>query len=150
VAGVAVAEEVGAEARVKWPNDVLVGGLKVAGILVHGRPQERWAVLGIGLNVAVDVGTLPSELRERAGSIGRAPEDIEPTLARLMEGLSRWVVAPPSAVLDALRDRDALLGSHVRWSGGQGEAGGIDEDGRLVVITDSGPVALEASEVHLG
>lgn len=149
-AGVAVAEEVGAEAKVKWPNDVLVDGLKVAGILVEGRPQERWAVLGIGLNVAVDVGTFPSELRERAGSLGRAPEDIEPTLARLMEGLSRWVVAPPGAVLDALRDRDALLGSRVRWKGGQGEAGGIDEQGRLVVITGDGPVVLEAGEVHLG
>jgi BirA family biotin operon repressor/biotin-[acetyl-CoA-carboxylase] ligase len=149
-AGVAVAEEVGAAAKVKWPNDVLVDRLKVAGILVEGRPQERWAVLGIGLNVAVDRSELPAELRDSAGSLGRSTEDIEPTWERLMEALSRWVVAPARAVLDALRERDALLGSHVRWNGGHGEAGGIDDKGRLVVITDGGRVTLEAGEVHLG
>ena len=52
-AGVAVAATVGDAARIKWPNDVLVEGRKVAGILVEGRPQEGWAVLGIGMNVAV-------------------------------------------------------------------------------------------------
>ena len=46
----------GADARIKWPNDVLVDGRKVAGILAEGRPQEGWAVLGIGVNVAVRAG----------------------------------------------------------------------------------------------
>lgn len=149
-AGVAVAEEVGPRARLKWPNDVLVDGRKVAGILVEARPQERWAVLGIGLNVAVREAELPAELRDRAGSLGRDPEDIEPTLARLLGALSRWVLAPPGAVLDALHERDALLGARVHWNGGQGEARGVDEEGRLVVITDDGRVALDAGEVHLG
>src|SRR5690349_22177636 len=69
-AGVAVADVAGARARVKWPNDVLVDGLKVAGILVEGRPQERWAVLGIGLNVALREGDFPPELVGRAGTLG--------------------------------------------------------------------------------
>ncbi|MGI8512938.1 MAG: biotin--[acetyl-CoA-carboxylase] ligase, partial [Solirubrobacteraceae bacterium] len=51
-AAVAVAEVAGDAARVKWPNDVQLEGRKVAGILVEGRPQEGWMVLGIGLNVA--------------------------------------------------------------------------------------------------
>ena len=59
-----VAEVVGSEAQLKWPNDVLVGGRKVAGILVEGRPQEGWAVVGIGLNVAVRGADFPAELRE--------------------------------------------------------------------------------------
>ena len=47
----AVSEAVPLETKIKWPNDVWVDGRKVAGILVEGRPQEGWAVLGIGLNV---------------------------------------------------------------------------------------------------
>jgi BirA family biotin operon repressor/biotin-[acetyl-CoA-carboxylase] ligase len=149
-AGVAVAEEAGDEARVKWPNDVLVGGRKVAGILVEGRPQESWAVLGIGINVAVREDALPPDVRERAGSLRRSPADIETTLERLLDRLARWLVAPPRALLETLRQRDALLGKPVRWCRGHGEAGGIDDEGRLIVITGDGPVTLEAGEVHLG
>lgn len=148
-AGVAVAEVVGPEARVKWPNDVLVDGRKLAGILVEGRPQQRWAVLGIGLNVAVREHDFPPELRDRAGTMGLGPEAVEPTLERLLERLELWLREPQSAVLEALRTRDALAGRHVRWGGGEGEAAGIDGEGRLVVMTDAGRAALEAGEVHL-
>jgi BirA family biotin operon repressor/biotin-[acetyl-CoA-carboxylase] ligase len=148
-AGVAVAQLAGAGAQVKWPNDVLIDGHKVAGILVEGRPQEHWAVLGVGINVAVREGDLPPELRERAGTLGLHPEDLEAVLERLLGGFERWIVAPPGAVLEALRLRDALLGRHVRWAGGEGEAAGVDGDGRLVVATGDGRVALEAGEVHL-
>ena len=149
-AGVAVAEVVGERAGVKWPNDVLLEGRKVAGILVEGRPQEDWAVLGIGLNVAVREADLPPELRERAGSLGLSVGDVEPTLSRLLDRLEHWLEAKPDAVLDALRRRDALLGRQVRWAGGAGEAAGVDGDGRLVVSTVDGQVTLEAGEVHLG
>jgi BirA family biotin operon repressor/biotin-[acetyl-CoA-carboxylase] ligase len=149
-AGVAVAELVGAGARIKWPNDVLLEGRKVAGILVEGRPQEGWAVLGIGLNVAAREHDFPAELRDRAGTLGLDAADVEPTLARLLDELDRWTAAPPNLVLDALRDRDALRGRRVRWAGGEGEAAGVDGDGRLVVATGNGRVALDAGEVHLG
>jgi BirA family biotin operon repressor/biotin-[acetyl-CoA-carboxylase] ligase len=149
-AGVAVAEVTGAAARIKWPNDVLVHGRKVAGILVEGRPQEGWAVLGIGLNVAVRDEDLPAELRDSAGTLGWSPEAIEPTLERLLEELSGWVPAEDARVLEAVRARDALLGAPVRWAGGEGRGAGIDGSGRLVVATADGPVALEAGEVHLG
>ncbi|MEA2160531.1 MAG: BirA family transcriptional regulator [Solirubrobacteraceae bacterium] len=148
-AGVAVAELAGPQAKVKWPNDVLVDGRKIAGILVEGRPQEGWAVLGIGLNVAVAMEDFPSELRSTAGTLGLGPEALEPTLARLLDQLGQWLQADESTVLDAVRDRDALAGSKVSWTGGSGRAGGIDGDGRLVVITDTGRVALDAGEVHL-
>ena len=94
-AGVAVAEVVGAEARLKWPNDVHVGGRKVAGILVEGRPQERWAVLGVGVNVALRAEDFPPELKHSAATLGLDPEAIEPTLARLLAALERWLQAPP-------------------------------------------------------
>jgi BirA family biotin operon repressor/biotin-[acetyl-CoA-carboxylase] ligase len=148
-AGVAVAELAGPAAAVKWPNDVLLDGRKVAGILVEGRPQEGWAVLGIGVNVAIRVEHLPAELRDRAGGLGRSREAIEPALTELLERLELWLAAPPPAVLTALRERDVLHGRPVRWEGGHGHGGGIDEQGRLVVVTANGRRALEAGEVHL-
>jgi BirA family biotin operon repressor/biotin-[acetyl-CoA-carboxylase] ligase len=147
-AGVAVASVVGDGALLKWPNDVLVDGRKVAGILVEGRPQEHWAVVGVGLNVAVT--EFPPELRERAGTLGLTPDAIEPMLDALLVALERWLGAAPEELLDAVRARDALLHQPVRWAGGEGRGAGIDGDGRLLVITADGQVALDAGEVHLG
>ena len=149
-AGVAVAEVVGSDALVKWPNDVLIDGRKVAGILVEGRPQERWAVTGVGLNVAVDEQDFPPELRDRATSLGLGADAIEPTLERLLRTLERWLSAPEREVLEAIRARDALLARPVSWAGGAGRGAGIDDDGRLLVSDGRRQVALDAGEVHLG
>jgi BirA family biotin operon repressor/biotin-[acetyl-CoA-carboxylase] ligase len=148
-AGIAVAEAIGDEALVKWPNDVLLGGRKVAGVLIEGRPQHGWAVLGIGVNVAMQDSDFPAELRQRAGGLGHSSAEIELMLGSLLQGLERWIVADREKVLGALRKRDALFGNHVRWQGGEGAAAGVDEDGRLLVAVDRGRVALEAGEVHL-
>jgi BirA family transcriptional regulator, biotin operon repressor / biotin---[acetyl-CoA-carboxylase] ligase len=151
IAAVAVAESCGEDARIKWPNDVLVGGRKVAGILAEGRPHEGWAVLGIGVNVAVDVDDLPEELREKAGSLGLAPVEIEPFLSSLLGALERAFALGAEELLDAWRARDALLGSEISWTGGTGVARGIDGEGRLVVeLPGGGRTTLNAGEVHLG
>jgi BirA family transcriptional regulator, biotin operon repressor / biotin---[acetyl-CoA-carboxylase] ligase len=149
LAGVAVAETAGSGALLKWPNDVLVDGRKVAGILVEGRPQERWAVVGIGLNVALRPEDFPPELRGRAGTLGMEPEAVEPVLAALVGSLDRWLDEPGPEVLRAVRARDALLCQPVRWDGGAGIGAGIDDAGRLLVASDGGQVALDAGEVHL-
>jgi BirA family transcriptional regulator, biotin operon repressor / biotin---[acetyl-CoA-carboxylase] ligase len=151
IAAAAVADVAGDAARVKWPNDVLLDGRKVAGILAEGRLQDGWAVLGIGLNVAIRPEDLPEELRETAGSLGLEPADVERTLSRLLVALSKWLDAPEASLLSALRGRDALLGRDVTWAEGTGVARGIDDGGRLVVeLADGSSVALEAGEVHLG
>ncbi len=171
MAGVAVCDVVGERARLKWPNDVVValdetdtdGRLaKLAGILVEGRPypdghrQDGWAVLGIGLNVAVRLDELPAELR--AGAEGRLPAatlglsqaDVEPTLAALTQALSRRLVQAPETTLEAWRARDALRGREIAWLDGRGRAEGIDGTGRLVVaLADGGRTTLAAGEVHL-
>src|SRR5271166_112315 len=58
IAAVAVCDVAGQDARIKWPNDIVLERdarlAKLAGILVEGRPQEGWAILGVGLNVAVE------------------------------------------------------------------------------------------------
>jgi BirA family biotin operon repressor/biotin-[acetyl-CoA-carboxylase] ligase len=159
LAGVAVCDAVGEHARVKWPNDVVVEPnlAKLAGILVESRPQEHWAVLGIGINVAVAIDELPAELRGRAASLGLARGAIEPTLARLLAALERRLDEPAEIVLDAWRARDALFGREVFWAGGpaagggHGLAHGVDDGGRLVVGLGGGAVTtLDAGEVHLG
>jgi BirA family biotin operon repressor/biotin-[acetyl-CoA-carboxylase] ligase len=149
-AAVAVAELVGPRARIKWPNDVLLDRRKVSGILVEGRPQERWAVLGIGVNVAVDPGDLPAELRETAGTLGLGHDAIEPSLARLLELLERRLGGAPAEILDAWRKHDALLGSPIAWTGGSGVAAGVDERGRLRArLGDGSEATLDAGEIHL-
>jgi BirA family biotin operon repressor/biotin-[acetyl-CoA-carboxylase] ligase len=150
-AGLAVADLAGPDARVKWPNDVLVDGLKVAGVLVEGRPQERWAVVGIGVNAALDLASLPDELRGRAGTLGRSRGELDAVLHELLRLLESRIAEPAAATLAALRERDALLGQPVRWAGGEGVGAGLDETGALKVRRADGTVvALDAGEVHLG
>jgi BirA family transcriptional regulator, biotin operon repressor / biotin---[acetyl-CoA-carboxylase] ligase len=161
MAAVAVCDVVGEHARIKWPNDIVLprasGLAKLAGILAEGRPQEGWAILGIGLNVALRVEDLPAELRERTATLGEAPREIEPTLARLLPALSERLSEPEGAALEAWRARDALLGREITWGAdgarsplGRGRAEGIDGTGRLVVaLAQGGHTALDAGEVHL-
>jgi biotin-(acetyl-CoA carboxylase) ligase len=122
----------------------------VAGILVESRPQEHWAVVGIGVNVAVSTSDLPTEIRARAGTLGLSPAEIEPWLERLVDALAHWLRLGEEDVLTAVRARDALLGQPLRWAGGCGTGAGIDGDGRLVVETSAGRTSLDAGEVHLG
>ena len=146
-AGLAVADLAGPAARVKWPNDVLVDGRKVAGILAEGRPQEGWAVLGIGVNAAV----APDDLVAGAGTLGRARGDLEAALAELLLALERRLREPAEACVAALSERDALLGQPVTWAGGSGIGAGIDARGALRVrLDDGGETLLDAGEVHLG
>jgi BirA family transcriptional regulator, biotin operon repressor / biotin---[acetyl-CoA-carboxylase] ligase len=148
-AAVAVCEALPTPASIKWPNDVWIERRKVAGILVEGRPQEGWAVLGIGVNVAMS--EFPAELRESATSLRLAGLETttEAVLASLVEALERWLARPTGDVLAAGRERDALLGEPVRWANGSGVGAGVDETGALLVDTDAGRVALDAGEVHL-
>jgi BirA family biotin operon repressor/biotin-[acetyl-CoA-carboxylase] ligase len=141
-AAVAVCEALPVEAAIKWPNDVWLQKAKVAGILVEARPQEGWAVLGIGVNVH-DAPPI-EHVTSLDSAIGT--EDL---LERLILALDGWLVRPLPEVLAAWRSRDALLGEPVRWQNGSGKGVGIDESGALLVDTDSGRVALQAGEVHL-
>jgi BirA family transcriptional regulator, biotin operon repressor / biotin---[acetyl-CoA-carboxylase] ligase len=149
-AGLAVADLAGADALVKWPNDVVLDGRKVAGILAEARPQAGWAVLGIGVNVAVDPAALAVELRDLAGTLGRRPDELEPALCELLVHLEPRLAEPAGAALDALRARDALRGRPLRWAGGAGTGAGIEATGGLRVRLPDGTVTvLEAGEVHL-
>jgi BirA family transcriptional regulator, biotin operon repressor / biotin---[acetyl-CoA-carboxylase] ligase len=146
--------------QVKWPNDVWIDERKVAGVLIEARPDQGWAVIGIGLNVAVPEEEFPPELRGQATSL--TPTDAEggvdvggaPTMAAALRelnlALGRWVEASGEEVLGPYRARDALVGRRVSWDGGAGVAAGVDGLGHLIVDVGGGaPVVLGAGEVHL-
>jgi BirA family transcriptional regulator, biotin operon repressor / biotin---[acetyl-CoA-carboxylase] ligase len=181
IAAVAVCDAVGERALIKWPNDIVLAtsdvgtGVddaqgasspalsKLAGILIEGRPQEGWSVLGIGLNVAVHLeelerelggGPAPDDAGKRspmpAASLGGSPADVEPLLARLLEALSCRLAEPAEMTLQAWGMRDALYGREISWNAGHGRAQGVDGLGRLLVaLQDGGHTALSAGEVHL-
>lgn len=150
-AGVAVAEACGPGARIKWPNDVVLGDRKVAGILTEGRPQEGWAVVGIGVNVAVRIEDLPAELHDTAATLGLKAQDLPVVRDRVLHELGRALELDTAALLVAWRARDALLGRAISWAGGTGVAAGVDGCGRLIVeLPGGGRTELDAGEVHLG
>jgi BirA family biotin operon repressor/biotin-[acetyl-CoA-carboxylase] ligase len=189
-AAVAVCDTAGPSALIQWPNDVVIahpperGGAmdgvhapesqrrppspelaKLAGILTEGRPQEGWAVLGIGLNVAVRLSDLPAEVRPIAATLGRSPQSIEPTLSQLLDALQERFGEPTESLLAAWQERDGLRGREIAWgpatrpqkggpfaegSGGRGRAEGIDAAGHLLVgLAGGSHTTLDAGEVRL-
>ena len=143
------------ECRVKWPNDVWIEESKAAGVLLEARPPD-WAVIGIGLNLAIEPAEFPPDLRWPATSVGQGVTAAA-ALAAVNERLGLWVDASPGRVLEEFAARDALRGREIRWEGagadspsGAGRAEGIDDRGNLLVATDDGRrLSLGAGEVQL-
>ncbi len=149
-----------AEPKVKWPNDVLVGGRKISGVLVEATlsgSRVDAVVVGIGINVYTR--TFPDELADRATSValeaarhGAPPPDRAAILADVVAGLDRDVAHVAARGLGLVHARltaaDALVGARVAFEAGTGIARGIDLDGRLLVETDDGTkVRVAAGEV---
>jgi BirA family biotin operon repressor/biotin-[acetyl-CoA-carboxylase] ligase len=143
------------ECQIKWPNDIWLDEHKLGGILIEARPPE-WAVIGVGVNVAVEPDEFPDDLRWPAVSLGRGtPNDLRKALD---DRLGKWVEAPAEKVQAEFSKRDALKGRPISWEGGpdggpldrRGFADGIDEKGNLIVRSEDGETtALGSGEVHL-
>jgi BirA family biotin operon repressor/biotin-[acetyl-CoA-carboxylase] ligase len=156
VAGVATAIAVERATRlaaqIKWPNDVMLDRRKVAGVLAE--LKDGAVVLGIGLNVNQSRDELPAETKAAAGSLrsltGRTLER-GPIFADLLLELERqydaWRKGGLDAIYDDLGARNFLRGRRVTADGVEGTAQMITRDGRLEVVTESGPVLVESGEV---
>lgn len=149
----AVATRVAAPVLVKWPNDVLAGGQKLAGILVESQlsgAQATSVVVGIGINVAQSAfpepiaGIATSLLRLGAGELGR-----ERLLADVLQAfeaeLGRITTHGMAAVAEALRPHDALFGRRLRVGTVVGQGAGIDASGALLVQSDAGALQTVVS-----
>ena len=165
-AGVAVAEalqECGLAVRLKWPNDILLGEGKLAGILVETGSVERaghrvwWAVIGIGINIALPDGleqALKRRLADAPMLMGRRNEAMAAITRRLAQMLSRFDVSGFSAFADqwnalhAYEGQQVCIFDHGR-SLQEGRACGVDEQGRLLLDTASGRITVQAGDVSL-
>jgi BirA family transcriptional regulator, biotin operon repressor / biotin---[acetyl-CoA-carboxylase] ligase len=158
VGGLAVADTVekasGQVTAIKWPNDVLLDGGKVAGVLAEGRPDR--VVLGLGLNVNQTGDALPPRPGIPATSL-RAVDGVErdraPMLADLLAFLEArydaWSAGGLAVLHGELAARDALRGRRVRAGHRSGVALGIDRDGRLELSTTDGTIAIASGEVSI-
>ena len=136
--------ETGADARIKWVNDVLIGERKVCGILCEGVPGA-YAVLGIGVNLCDPAGGFPPELAAAAGSVfGAACTQNERCglAARILEAFySIYRALPDAAFMDEYRARNLVPGKRVRVLSEppyEARAVSILDDGALLVQTDGG------------
>ena len=155
-AAVALVETVGSflprHPSIKWPNDILVDGKKLAGILTEAAcDAERvdYVVLGVGLNINYSVAAMPGALRQRATSMADltgANVSRESVLARLIQDMDRCYGELEESGFESLRSRweahFALLGRRIEVElGGQrviGMAQGIDREGALIIADEQG------------
>jgi len=141
-------------AQIKWPNDVLLDGRKVAGILAEMKGVA--VVLGIGINVNQTAAELPPVTKLEAASLRTLDgvvRDREAVLASLLSHLDHlygeWRTGSLAALHPALTARDFLRGRRVGAGETVGVAAGIDRHGRLRLETPTGLVHVESGEIVL-
>ncbi len=148
----------GVPAEIKWPNDILIAGKKVGGLLTEmsAEPDRiRHIALGIGVDVNMDLDELPAEVRvltttlaaETGGRIDRTL-----LVREVLRSLEHWYGVFLENEGDVLKEWETLnmtIGSRVKVSAPgetiEGMAQGIDSDGRLLITQDDGRVRTVAA-----
>lgn len=164
-ASVALAlEDCGIESQIKWPNDIIIGGKKVAGILTEMSCElgiVNYIILGIGINVNQSVEELPPELVDKATSLriaeGKAIKR-KHLLAQVLNRLNELYVQLKETgdieqALDICRERSAVIGKDIIVVQGRkqrpGHAVSINHDGELMVRFDEGLEQVISGEVSI-
>lgn len=169
VVGIAVADAIRdwvpirEQVRVKWPNDVFVGSRKVAGVLIESvmSGSDQNYIVGIGINVTVDLTDAPSDVQAKASSLHlviaetkqrilTAEAILIDTLFALRDTLSQWQTTG-DFLSDAWSEFSLLSNCHVKVASGEsrysGLAVGIDGHGGLLIREDSGKIVTVLSGV---
>lgn len=168
VVGLAVAEAIVACApallpKIKWPNDILVNGKKICGILCELQTKKDnvdYVVVGVGINVNLTADQMPVELKERATSILiengeslKREQLLAAILNRLEPIYDNWRAFGFKPLVQNINALDALRGVSIRMdlSGApiEGIASGIQDDGSLLLQTAKGPIPIYSGEAHI-
>jgi BirA family biotin operon repressor/biotin-[acetyl-CoA-carboxylase] ligase len=163
VAACDACRKAGVEVGIKWPNDLLVGGRKVAGILTELSAEPdlvHWVVLGIGVNLNSGPGDFPAELRGQATSLSIERGQPVPRalfaaalLSELEQWLDRHAAEGFGPIREAWRERSVTLGREVKVDAEGGEISGVAEDidasGALLVRGKSGLVRIVSGDVRM-
>lgn len=166
IAGLSLAhglEKLGVRADLKWPNDLLLDGRKVSGILVEGRRTPEGgdaAVIGVGVNVGQAVEDFPPELRASAISLAIAGvtttrEDVAAAFLNALEPLwAEFQEGDRRVALEAWKARASFWGRRLRVHGAGGEVEGVardlDPNGALILERDGGErVTVHAGDVEV-
>jgi BirA family biotin operon repressor/biotin-[acetyl-CoA-carboxylase] ligase len=161
--GDAIEEMCGSTVAIKWPNDLVMAGRKVAGILIETGEdvaQRRFAVVGFGVNVNQTAFDFPAELAESAGSLrqltGRPLDRSALTVAifRAMETRFPKVADGFAGLVQEASRRSTILGRWIRVRIGgtivEGMAESLDGEGRLILREATGEArALDGGEVSI-
>ena len=129
--------------QLKWPNDILVGGQKLGGILCQSEGQS--AVVGLGINVTNNP--------KLSGSINLAELGCRFDKLNFIDTLSKKIAINLSLenqeIIDNFSTYDCLVGKQVSWSEGEGQVEKISEEGQLVVRNTNNGLIFLTDEVHL-
>lgn len=151
------------QTKIKWPNDVLLDGRKIAGILAQLSADEdrvNHIVVGVGININHRQSDFPPELSSLATSLHIAtgkthsrPQVLAEFLYHLESEYSRYIIDGLAPVQERLRRLSSLIGRHIKLASGrhviEAEVLDIDTDGRLVIRTDEGIRAVTSGEVTI-
>jgi BirA family biotin operon repressor/biotin-[acetyl-CoA-carboxylase] ligase len=145
IAGISVIQTLGLDnrLRLKWPNDIILDGKKVGGILCED--DDKSAVVGIGINM----NNSPSF----PNSTNLASIDYDLDEYRFLESFfmvfRENLQKSNQDIISRFRDYDCLLGRDIYWDGVTGIAKSINSDGSLEVLSDDKLVNLYSEDVHL-
>lgn len=153
--GLSLAESLGPDIQLKWPNDLWHQQRKLGGILIEAASQggQSYAVIGVGLNVrkpsANDLRTPAAGLNEFWEG-ATAPTALERIIAPLMSTLLKFESEGFAPFQSRFHARDAILGRQITTSEGvQGLCEGVDRLGALQILTTQGSVKVSSSEVSV-
>lgn len=149
-AGLALARVLAPSVQLKWPNDVLRDGHKLAGILIESPAPGRY-VIGIGINVG-DISNLPSDLHAAALPASDRSVCLGRVLAALVDVLDSFAQQGFAALREEWQHYDAFAGRAVRVIGVEEQQGicrGVDSDGALLLETSVGMMRILSGDVSL-